>query len=50
MHMAVRMLRGRAHLESVLERASAAGLFTFNELVATWEGSRELPPADVSAA
>jgi methylenetetrahydrofolate reductase (NADPH) len=25
-------------------------LFTFNELVATWEWSQELPPADVSVA
>jgi hypothetical protein len=41
--MAVRMLRERAHLESVLERASAAD-------VATWEWSQELPPADVSVA
>ena len=50
MHMAVRMLRGRAHLESVLERASAAGLFTFNELVATWEWSQASPSAGEAVA
>ena len=44
------MLRDRAHLESVLERASAAGIDDLSSPAATSALGLELPPADVSVA
>ena len=43
----------KGEAQAVSERLRAlghGGLFTFNGLVATWEWSQELPPADASVA